>query len=167
MPTAARVLVAFDDEADKFLPEGPRAATVLGRDAIVWVNIQTAADSTRGAVHVRFWDTGERRRYAMPARPGFAFPTDAPDTLFVGLEKAVGTLNLKTGLWTPFATIPDPEPRTIINDGEILSCFRCVLACHLSGCIFVQAYGAIAVFIVRFDPISSAIFACCFYPRWI
>jgi sugar lactone lactonase YvrE len=63
----------------------------------------------------------------MPARPGFAFPTDAPDTLFVGLEKAVGTLNLKSGLWTPFATIPDDDPRTIINDGEIVPGGRAVV----------------------------------------
>jgi sugar lactone lactonase YvrE len=118
--TEARVLVAFDDEEDRFLPEGPRAMTVAGRDALVWVNIQTAADATRGAVHVRFWDTGERLRFAMPARPGFVFPTDAPDTLLVGLEKAVGTLNLRSGLWTPFATIPDDDPRTIINDGEVV-----------------------------------------------
>jgi len=122
MPTLsdhdARLLVAFDADEDKFLPEGPRAATVLGRDALVWVNIQTSEDATRGAVHVRFWDTGERRRYATPARPGFVIPTDAPDTLFVGMEKAVGTLNLVTGVWTPLATIPDTNPRTIVNDGH-------------------------------------------------
>lgn len=115
----ARLLVAGDVEEDKFLPEGPRAMTLFGRPALVWVNIQTAPDATRGAVHAFFFDTGERRRWTMPARPGFVFPTDAPDTVFVGMEKAVGTLNLANGLWTPFATIPDANPRTIINDGEI------------------------------------------------
>jgi sugar lactone lactonase YvrE len=119
MPTA-RVLVGFDADEDRFLPEGPRAVTVQGRDALAWVNIQTAPDATRGAVHLRFWDTGERRRIALPARPGFLFPTDAPNILLVGLEKAVGTLNVVTGVWTPLAKIPDDDPRTIVNDGEIV-----------------------------------------------
>jgi sugar lactone lactonase YvrE len=127
MPTQASVLVAFDNEEDKFLPEGPRAVTLSGRPALAWVNIQTAPDATRGAVHVRFWDTGERRRYATPARPGFLLPTDAPETLFLGMEKAVGTLNLATGLWSPLATIPDANPRTIINDGEVVPGGRAVV----------------------------------------
>jgi sugar lactone lactonase YvrE len=121
VPTVtARLLVAGDVEEDKFLPEGPRLATVFGRAALVWVNIQTAPDVARGAIHAYFFDTRERRRWALPARPGFVFPTDAPDTVFVGLEKTVGTLNLATGLWTPFATLLDTNPCTIINDGEIV-----------------------------------------------
>ncbi|MBL8865132.1 MAG: SMP-30/gluconolactonase/LRE family protein [Planctomycetia bacterium] len=125
--TTARLLVAGDIEADKFLPEGPRLATVLGRDALLWVNIQTAPDAVRGSIHAYFFDSRERRRWTLPARPGFVFPTDAPNTVFVGLEKAVGTLNLATGLWTPFATLPDTNPRTIINDGEIVPGGRAVV----------------------------------------
>lgn len=126
-PTEARLLVALEADADKFLSEGPRAITAFGRAALAWVNIQTAEDAKRGAIHVRFWDTGERRRYAMPARPGFLIPTDAPDTLFVGMEKAVGTLNLATGVWTPLATIPDKSPRTIVNDGQVTPGGRAVV----------------------------------------
>lgn len=125
--TKARVLAAFDTEEDRFLPEGPRAMTVLDREAIVWVNIQTDPKATRGAVHVRFWDTGERRRYALPARPGFIFPTDIPNVVLLGLEKAVGTLNLASGMWTPLGTIPDTNPRVIINDGEIVPGGRAIV----------------------------------------
>jgi sugar lactone lactonase YvrE len=123
----AHVLVNFDNEEDRFLPEGPRAVTLFHREAIVWVNIQTAADATRGAIHAYFFDNGERRRWQMPARPGFVFPTDAPNTLLVGMEKAIGTLNLATGLWTPFAKLPDTNPRTIINDGEIVPGGRAIV----------------------------------------
>ncbi|QEL15045.1 SMP-30/gluconolactonase/LRE family protein [Limnoglobus roseus] len=124
---SARLLVAGDVEEDKFLPEGPRTMSLFGRPAIIWVNIQTAADSPRGAVHAFFFGTGERRRWKLPARPGFVFPTDAPDTVLVGLEKAVGTLNLTNGLWTPFVKLPDDNPRTIINDGEIVPGGRAIV----------------------------------------
>lgn len=128
VPTrSARLLVAGDLEADKFLPEGPRLVTLYGRSALVWVNIQTAVDSSRGAIHAFFFDNSERRRWQLPARPGFVLPTDAPDTVFVGLEKALGTLNLASGLWTPFAKLPDTNPRTIINDGEIVPGGRGIL----------------------------------------
>ena len=123
----ARVLFAPTAEEDRYLPEGPRAVRVGGRDALSWVNIQTGPNAAAGAIHLRFWDTGERRKVALPARPGFAFPTDAPDTLFVGLEKAVGTLNLASGVWTPYAKIADTNPRTIINDGEIVPGGRAVV----------------------------------------
>lgn len=123
----ARLLVAGDVEEDKFLPEGPRVMPLFGREALVWVNIWTGTPANRGAVHAYFFDDGERRRWTTPARPGFVFPTDAPDTVLVGMEKAVGTLNLATGLWTPFAKLPDANPRTIINDGEIVPGGRAVV----------------------------------------
>lgn len=118
--TEARVLVTTQSEADRFLPEGPQMLTVADRPALAWVNIQTAADATRGAIHVWFWDSGERRRYDLPARPGFLRPTDRPGITFVGREKDLGTLDLATGEWQSLATIPDTNPRTIINDGTIV-----------------------------------------------
>ncbi len=127
MVTDCHLLNRPTTDADGYLPEGPRAMVLGGRDALVWINIQTGPDAKRGALHVAFWNTTERRRYPLPARPGFVFPTDAPDTVFLGLEQAVGTLNLKTGMWTPFATIPDPHPRTIINDGEIVPGGRAIV----------------------------------------
>jgi sugar lactone lactonase YvrE len=119
--TQARVLLSFDCEEARFLPEGPQNVVVDGREALAWVNIQTAPDATRGAVHLRFWDTGECRKLPQPSRPGFLVPTNRPNVVFVGQGKEVGTLDLQTGEWVPLARIPDDDPRTIINDG------RCVL----------------------------------------
>src|SRR5262245_26021174 len=118
--TEARVLVTMQSEADRFLPEGPQKLTVADRPALAWVNIQTAADATRGAIHLWFWDSGERRRYDLPARPGFLRPTGRPGVILVGREKELGTLDLATGEWQSYATIPATNPRTIINDGTLV-----------------------------------------------
>ena len=122
----ATVLHAQRSEADRFLPEGPREITVDGRPALAWVNIQTAPDATAGDIHIRFWE-GEHRTYAQSRRPGFLFPTDRPDTLFIGREKEVGLLNLVNNSFTPLAAIDDANPRTIINDGEIVPGGRAVV----------------------------------------
>jgi sugar lactone lactonase YvrE len=126
MTVVANVLHVQRNEADRFLPEGPRAVIVEGRPALAWVNIQTATDATFGDIHVRFWD-GELRVYAQTKRPGFLIPTDRPDTLFVGREKEVGLLRLATNTFHPLATIDDPSPRTIINDGEVAPGGRAVV----------------------------------------
>jgi sugar lactone lactonase YvrE len=115
--SAARVLFSPPAEPDRFLPESPHAVTVSGRPALAWVNIQTGPDAARGAVHLRFWDTGEHRVLPQPARPGFIALTDRPGVVLVGREKEIGALDLATGSWTSLATIPDGDPRTIINDG--------------------------------------------------
>jgi sugar lactone lactonase YvrE len=124
--TTAAVFHSPAAEDDRFLPEGPRAITVEDRAALAWVNIQTAGDSSVGDIHVRFWD-GEHRTYRQPRRPGFLLPTDRPNTLFVGMEKDVGLLNLVTNTFTSLATIPDVSPRTIINDGEIVPGGRAIV----------------------------------------
>ncbi|HKB02941.1 MAG TPA: SMP-30/gluconolactonase/LRE family protein, partial [Gemmataceae bacterium] len=124
--TQATVLHTPASEADRFLPEGPRAVTVEGRPAVAWVNIQTAADATSGDIHVRFWD-GEHRTYHQERRPGFLFPTDKESTLLVGREKEIGLLNLVSNTFHPLADIGDPNPRTIINDGEIVPGGRAVV----------------------------------------
>jgi sugar lactone lactonase YvrE len=102
------------------LPESPHPVTVSGRPALAWVNIQTAPDATGGAVHLRFWDTGEHRVLPQPARPGFIALTERPGVVLVGREKELGTLDLTNGSWTTLATIPDANPRTIINDGAVV-----------------------------------------------
>ena len=113
--TEARVFWTPDDEDDGFLPEGPRPVTLGGRDALMWVNIQTGPAATRGAVHLRFWDDGEQGVWNLSGRPGFALPTDRPGTVFVGLEKAVVTLDLETNETTPLAAIPDDTRLILIN----------------------------------------------------
>src|SRR5436309_15641928 len=97
VPTrAARVFVRFEDDEDRFLPEGPRVVTLYGREALLWVNIQTAPDARSGAVHVRYFDDGEQGVWNLAGRPGFVAPTDRPGIVFVGMEKQVGLLELET-----------------------------------------------------------------------
>src|SRR3954447_8002416 len=105
--TEARVFVSSETEEDRYLPEGPRQVAVSGRDAVVWVNIQLAAETRHGAVHLRFWDDGTRRVLVQPSRPGFLLPTDRPGVVLLGREKELGTLDLVNGAWAPLATIPD------------------------------------------------------------
>jgi sugar lactone lactonase YvrE len=126
-PTQAQVLVSCDDEADRFLPEGPREVLVGGRAALAWVNIQTAADATRGDIHLRFWDTGERRKRPQTARPGFLLPTDRPNVVLVGRDKEIGTFDLLTGEWNALARIPDEHRRTMINDAEVVPGGRAIV----------------------------------------
>jgi sugar lactone lactonase YvrE len=118
--TTARVWFSPLKEDDRFLPEGPHPVTVDGRAAVGWVNIQTAEQARSGAVHLRFWDTGEHRVLPQPSRPGFLIPTDRPNTVFVGREKELGLLDLRSNGWTRLASIPDDNPRTIINDGNVV-----------------------------------------------
>ncbi len=128
LPTStAEVWVSPDHEADRFLPEGPRPVRVGQRDAIAWVNIQTSPDAATGTIHVRFWDTGERLALPVPGRPGFLLPTDRPGTVLVGLTQEVGLFSLESALWQPLLPIPDPHPRTIINDGEIVPGGRAIV----------------------------------------
>jgi sugar lactone lactonase YvrE len=124
--TSATVFHSQRTEADRFLPEGPRAVTVEGRPAVAWVNIQTSTEATAGDIHVRFWD-GEHRTYAQARRPAFLIPTDRADTLFVGREKEVGLLHLANNTFHPLAAIDDQTPRTIINDGQVAPGGRAVV----------------------------------------
>jgi sugar lactone lactonase YvrE len=126
-PSIAQVAHTPQRESDRYLPESPRWISLEGRPAMAWVNIQSGADSNHGHVHIGFLDNGERRRFSLPARPGFLLPSEVPDTVIIGLEKAVGMLNLKRGNWIPLARIPDDRPRTIINDGQIVPGGRAIL----------------------------------------
>src|SRR4051812_43616164 len=125
--TDAIPLLAPESDEEGYLPEGPRVFTLDGRPALVWVNIQTAPDATEGALHVRYWDTGGTEAWALPGRPGFAFPTDRPGVVLVGLDHGVGTFDLDSYEWTPLGGIPDPHPRTIINDAEVTPDRRAVV----------------------------------------
>jgi sugar lactone lactonase YvrE len=118
--TEASVFVAPSAEEDRFLPEGPREVAVEGRPAVAWVNIQTAPDAANGAIHLRFWDTGELHTVPVPGRPGFWLPTDRPNVVLVGATKALGRLDLVSQKWELVAAIPDDNPRTFINDAEIV-----------------------------------------------
>src|SRR5262249_45799816 len=121
--TEARVFVRFDNEEDRFLPEGPRVTlTPHTMDAapLVWVNIQTAADSTHGAILWKLWEAPKPEVIPQPSRPGFVLPTENILWLFVGRQKELGWVNMLTRQWEPLTSIPDSNPRTIINDAEIV-----------------------------------------------
>ena len=116
--TEARAFIRCEDE-DGFLPEGPRSIAIDGREAIIWVNIQTAPTATTGSLHAHFWDDGEQCLWKLRGRPGFVLPTDKPGTVFVGMGKELGTLDLESNDFRLLGKIPDANPRTIINDGEV------------------------------------------------
>ncbi len=119
----ARVLVDPEREEDRFLPEGPRIVPArVGHHAgsLIWVNIQTATDSKAGTLHLRMWHGLAVARTPQPSRPGFILPTDDMLKWFVGREKEFGVLSYTADRWHQSATIPDDNPRTIINDAEIV-----------------------------------------------
>ncbi len=118
MVTTARLWFTPPREIDRFLPEGPRLLPDSGD--LIWVNIQTATDATTGNLHTAARDATRPRTLPLPGRPGFVFPTATPGVVFVGCEKSLGTVDLATGQWRTLVTIPDADPRTIINDGEIV-----------------------------------------------
>lgn len=120
MTTTARVLLPASDDEDRYLPEGPHVVAVQGRTALAWINIQYDADATSGAVHLWFPDANEHEVLHLPGRPGFFAPTDRPNTLLVGCDKDIALLDATTMDWEVLATIPDADPRTIINDGNVV-----------------------------------------------
>jgi sugar lactone lactonase YvrE len=128
--TPARVYLAPEAEEDRYLPEGPRWMTVAGRPALAWVNIALGADDPEGELHVHFPDSdgSEDGQRACPGRPGFLVPLRGGNKALVGVEKDVRICDLAEGLWSdPLATIPDDNPRTIINDAEIVPGGRAVV----------------------------------------
>ncbi len=121
--TEARVYIDFTEEADRFLPEGPRWMTIQGRPALVWVNIQLDPDATEGELHIHFPDTDGSLDSGVgyPARPGFLIPLAEEDQALVGVDKELRLVDLAEGVWSePLAAIPDDNERTIINDGEVV-----------------------------------------------
>ena len=151
--TAARPFVTFEDDEDRFLPEGPRSILLQGREALIWVNIQTAVDAKRGAIHVRFWDDGEQDVWNLSGRPGFVLPTDRPGIVIVGMEKEIGTLDLETNEFVSLATIPDTNPRTVINDGEVVPGGRAIVF-GTKDTLFKEALGHLYLFTVEDAAIS-------------
>ena len=121
--TEAKVYIDFTEESDRHLPEGPRWVTVGGRPALVWVNIQLSPDATDGDLHIHFpgTDGADDAGVGCPGRPGFVLPADEPNQALVGTDKDLRLVDLAESLWSePLASIPDDEPRTIINDGEVV-----------------------------------------------
>ncbi len=120
--TEARDYLRPWTEERRFLPEGPRRMVVNGEQVLVWVNIQTGVNVLTGTIHAHHTDN-PRDDFSIPCpgRPGFILPILGGGKALVGLEKQLRICDLVEGKWSePLATIPDHNPRTIINDGEVV-----------------------------------------------
>lgn len=120
--TEARVYVSAWEEERGFLPEGPRMMNVGGSKVLVWVNIQTGANASSGTIHGHYTEE-PLEDFSMPCngRPGFILPIAEGNHAVVGVDKSLLNCDLNEGEWSqPLVTIPDDNPRTIINDGEIV-----------------------------------------------
>ncbi|MCI0705082.1 MAG: SMP-30/gluconolactonase/LRE family protein [Planctomycetia bacterium] len=121
--TEARVFIAPDKLADRYLLEGPRLRPAGSRSRvgpIAWVNIQRGPNAKGGTIYTKSWDTKHLTELPQPTRPGFVLPTEWVLELLVGREKELGIVTEFNNAWQPLATISDDNPRTIINDAEIV-----------------------------------------------
>lgn len=120
--TEARVLFTPEKEEDRYLPEGPRCYPTgpFGRQtALCWVNIQRGIDSACGDVFDVNLDQDEPPdRIEFIVRPGFVLPVTQGNYLF-GIEKKLLFTGPHSFGWKP-PPIPDDNPRTIINDAEVV-----------------------------------------------
>jgi sugar lactone lactonase YvrE len=120
--TEARVFFEPASEADRFLPEGPREASIGGTRVICWVNIQSGLDQHEGSIHIVNAERTDRHfSVTCGKRPGFQLPIAGGDKVLIGLEKHLVICDLaKQEFQEVLTTIPDDNPRTIINDAEIV-----------------------------------------------
>ena len=101
-----------------YLPECPYPD---GSGRASWVAIQHGADATSGSLNVYDFATGQNRSYPLNGRPGFAFPTNDPETFVLGLERRLQLFNLRTGDYTELCpeVVDAGVQGTIINDGVV------------------------------------------------
>ena len=120
--TEAAILIVPEREEDGFLPEGPRMIPIFEDVVLAWVNIQTGTDSTFGTLHLHeLDDRWEDFKANCPGRLGFIVHIEDTDRVLAGVNKELRIYNFYDNTWTdPLVTIPDDNPRTIINDGEIV-----------------------------------------------
>ena len=112
-----KVLYLPDDPTLRYLPEGPIHA---GASRFSWVAIQHGPDRMEGSLNLFDLATSENRNYPLAGRPGFAFPTQDPDVMVVGLERQIQRFHLVTGQTDPLCTGIDGDVSgTIINDGVV------------------------------------------------
>ena len=127
----------------RFLPEGPYPA---GDGQLSWVAIQHGANASTGSLNLFDLTTNENRQFALPGRPGFAYPTTREGTFVVGLERHLGLFELTSGEFTPLTEEVDAEvDNTIINDGV---CFSAGIVFGCKDLEFKDAQGG-AVFLAR------------------
>ena len=132
--TEASVYIA-PDEAGRYLPEGPRDVSALtpGEHTLAWVNIQRGSGSTVGTVQFHSFEPRSEPEVGIvdcPGRPGFLLPARARGDKNAGngqyghllfwIDKYLYLFKTPERTWTNVVTIPDSNPRTIINDGQVV-----------------------------------------------
>ncbi|GAB5405980.1 MAG: SMP-30/gluconolactonase/LRE family protein [Aureliella sp.] len=115
--TVAELLYMPNDEAHRFLPEGP---TALGQGVFSWVAIQHGADASIGSLNIFDVASGENNSWELPGRPGFAKPTSKPGVFVVGCERSLGLFDTSDSSWEVLVDGVDGDvDGTIINDGTL------------------------------------------------
>jgi sugar lactone lactonase YvrE len=117
--TEAAVLFTPGHEMNRFLPEGPREALLGGIQRLAWVNIQDSPNSKHGWI----FNHSELGVGALlvEGRTGFLLPVEGGNRLLLGIEKDLKVFTFGVGTFSAaLATIPDNNPRTILNDAEIV-----------------------------------------------
>lgn len=113
----ASILFAPQDEALRFLPEGPVAC---GGSRVSWVGIQHGAAAPHGSLNIVDIATGTNESFALAGRPGFASATRSPGVFLIGMERELGLFDTRARTWTVLCEGIDREVEgTIINDGRV------------------------------------------------
>lgn len=115
----AEVLFRPEQDALRFLPEGPRW---VGEGKLSWVAIQHGAESTVGSLNLLNLQSGENTSYELRGRPGFAIPTARANQFVVGLEHRLVLFDTASHEETLLSDAIDTDVQgTIINDGEVFA----------------------------------------------
>ena len=123
--TEARLFFEPLSEADRFLPEGPRilpATHVSDWGPLCWVNIQSGPASKQGTLFVRGLGgpSATFNRQPLAGRTGFVLPTQDFLRVLIGCEKELMVQSICHSACRALVRIQDDNPRTIINDGNVV-----------------------------------------------
>lgn len=109
------VLYLPADAALRYLPEGPIQQNA---SQFSWVVIQDGPDAEQGSFNLFDLSNQENRTWPLSGRPGFAFPTQNPAVMVVGVERRIQLIDLSTGATQDISAEVDADVSgTIINDG--------------------------------------------------
>ena len=109
------VLYLPDDASLRYLPEGPIQQNA---SQFSWVAIQDGPEAGQGSFNLFDLSSQENRTWPLSGRPGFAFPTQDPAVMVVGVERRIQLLDLSTGVTQDISGEVDADVTgTIINDG--------------------------------------------------
>ncbi len=111
----------------RFLPEGPYPVAgdgwvhAGGSPTVSWVAIQHGAGATTGSLNLlQLGAVPSNRSYALPGRPGFAFPCNDGKSFIVGVERELGYFTPASGDWQVIVDGIDRDvTNTIINDAVV------------------------------------------------